>query len=245
MKDITPILQSLGLLDSEIKTYMAALESGPGTVVEHTKKTGLSRQATYVAIESLGERGLMSSVLSGKKRLYAAEPPSKLLAYAHRHDDEMRERITELERIVPEMELQLGGERPVVKMFEGKEGLRAIIEDYRESMPDEIYEFTDRDAMYSVLTQKELEPLRNALDKINAKFHSIYITSESSPKQIENNVYLPKKYGTKTDITIYGNKVALVTFEGKMHSVLIESPALAATLRFLFSLAMKEARNLK
>jgi len=70
MKDITPILKSLGLLDSEVKTYLASLENGPETVLDLAKLTKLSRQAVYSAIDALTERGLMSSALRGKKRYY-------------------------------------------------------------------------------------------------------------------------------------------------------------------------------
>src|SRR5512142_2814354 len=129
MKDIAPILKSLGLLDSEVKTYLKALENGPGTVLDLAKSTNLSRQAVYVAINSLTERGLMSSALRGKKRFYAAEHPSKLLEYAKRRNEEMKAQTQDLERLLPEIEMQAGGERPVVKLFEGREGLKAIIAD--------------------------------------------------------------------------------------------------------------------
>ena len=129
MKDISPILKSLGFLDSETKTYLAALSMGPSTVIDLTKQVKLSRQAVYVAIESLTERGIMSSTLIGKKRFYAAEKPEKLLAYAKRRESELDEHVKDLEKAIPDLELRTGGERPSVKVLEGKEGLRAYLVD--------------------------------------------------------------------------------------------------------------------
>jgi len=58
MRNITPILQSLGLLESEVKTYETLLHHGAMTVIDISKRTKLSRQATYVAISGLTDRGL-------------------------------------------------------------------------------------------------------------------------------------------------------------------------------------------
>lgn len=240
MKDITPILRSLGLLDSEIKTYRAALQYGPQTVLDLTKRTGLSRQAIYVAIESLSERGLMSSALHGKKRLYASEHPEKLLSYARRREEDMHDKIRDLERIVPELELQIGGERPTVRVFEGKEGVKAILADMNEARAEQFEEIADLDALYAVLDLEDLKPLRTHTVKMKAR--SLLSGEPQSVMPKADRYLLPKQYsGFKSNITVYGSKIALVTFEGKMYSVIIESGALAKTLRVLFDLALKEA----
>lgn len=244
MKDISPILKALGLLDSEIKLYLKSLEDGPGTVLDLAKATGLSRQAIYVAIDSLTKRGLMSSALRGKKRFYASEHPDKLLVYAKRRDTEMHERVEDLERLLPELELAAGGEKPVVRVFEGKEGLRAFIADAQSSKPKEIHEIADLEAVQVVMAPNDVQPVRTELKKMNTFVHGLY-AGEPSGKTLESERFiLPAEYrGFKSNITIYGDKIALVTLEGKMFSVLIESGALAKTLRILFKLALKGAKD--
>ena len=246
MKDIAPILRSLGLLDSEIKTYRAALEKGPQTVIDLSKLTKLSRQATYVAMEALTERGLMSSVLRGKKRFYAAEHPSKLLAYAKRHQADVADHVNDLERTLPELELQIGGERPVVKVYEGKEGIRAALEELTKagaySAP--LDEITDLDAMFSVLQPEDLKPYRDQTSKKDVQIRSLLAGEPRSPLSKVDRIVLPKELtGFKTNITLFERYIYLVTFEGKMFSVLIESPALAKTMRILYDMAFKEAKR--
>lgn len=246
MKDISPMLKGLGFLDSEIKTYKAALEQGPQTVLDLTKKTGLSRQATYVAIETLTERGLMSSALHGKKRLYAAEHPEKLLAYARRREEEMKGQVKDLERSLPELQLQIGGERPNVKVFEGKEGLRTLIEDMRSMKVEEMFEIADLDALYSILDLNDLEPFRSPIREKKPVTIALYSGEPKSPligPKHERFILPPDMGKFHSNITIYGNKIAMVTFEGKMYSVIIESPALAKTLRILFKLSAEHARK--
>jgi sugar-specific transcriptional regulator TrmB len=244
MKDISPVLQSLGLLDSEIKTYLTALENGPGTVLELAKTTGLSRQAVYVAIDSLSKRGLMSSALRGKKRFYAAEHPDKLLAYAKRRDTEMHERVKDLERMLPELELMSGGEKPVVRVFEGKEGIREIIEDMRTSDYKKSVEIADLDAMYKVLNTEDLASMRTELKRRGTTVRGLYAGLPQRSVVKAERYALPEELSDfRSNIGIYGDKIALVTFEGKMYSVLIESKALTKALRNLFEMALRGAEK--
>lgn len=244
MKNITPILHSLGLIDSEIKTYLTALENGASTVLELSKLSGLSRQATYVAIESLTKRGLMTSVLQGKKRYYSAEHPARLLDYAKRRENEIKEHIGDLERSLPELALLVGGERPTVKTYEGKEGVRAIIEDMSMTKASQYSEMTDVDAMYTVVRPEDLRPMREKLRKAGKNVKALYAGS-LHPKVLDSTRYLlPKELSNfRANISVYGSKIAMVTFEGKIHSIIIESDALAKALNILFDLALESAKR--
>ena len=244
MKNIQPILRSLGLLESDIKTYMTALQHGPQTVIELSRQTKLSRQATYVAIEAMTERGLMTSVLRGKKRYYSSEDPEKLLAYAKRREQEMEAQIKDLETSLPELKLQLGGERPVVRMFEGKDGLRAWLDDIVQADSKEIDEVADLDAVRAVLTKEDLEPVWKQHQQRKTKIRGLY-TGLTNPRRDNVERYsLPgHPEGLKTNIAIYGNRVAMVTLEGKMYTVLIESEALARSLRHLFEMAFEHRKE--
>ena len=244
MKDISPILKSLGFLDSEIKTYLTALALGPSTVIDLTKRAQLSRQAIYVAIESLTERGIMSSTLVGKKRFYSAEQPEKLLAYAKRRETETNERVKDLESALPELAMRTGGERPSVKVLEGKEGLRAYLYELSTENPETIYEITDRDALVKVLSSEDLVPVKKNLIKTNSKLNALY-TNPLPSKRPNADIYeLPKEFEHfKSDITLYGNKVAFVTFEGKMQTVIIENRHIAEAIRVLFKIAFREAKK--
>ncbi len=249
MKDLAPILRSLSFIESEIKVYLTALEKGAGTVLDFAKITKLSRQAVYVAIESLTGRGLMSSTLRGKKRFYTAEHPDRLLNYAERRETDMKERVQDLKRILPELELQMGGERPVVRVFEGKEGIRAIIADMQANPSKNPVELADIVALKTILTPDDLAGVRGALREANAHIRGIYAVGHigetfSSDPVAGEHVFLPKDMGGfKSNIGIYGNRIVMVTFEGKMHSVIIESDALVKALRILFDLAFKGSRD--
>jgi hypothetical protein len=57
-------------------------------------------------------------------------------------------------------------------------------------------------------------------------------------------IKLPKEFtGFKTNLVVYDHYIYLTTFEGKIHSILIESPALARTIHILYELAFQRAEE--
>lgn len=245
MYNITPVLQSLGFLDSEIKTYLAALEHGPGTVLDLTKKTHFSRQATYVVIESLTKRGLMSSLLRGKKKYFVAEDPEKLLAYAERRETDIKEKVGDLKRALPELKLKASGDRPVIKLYEGKEGALTVLNDIgimRQGNNPEVYEMEDSDLFFRFIQHEDILPVLQKLKRINTHVTGLYYGSPRGKTLNSTRYYLPEDIkGLRSTITVYGNKIAIHTFTGKMHSIIIESQAVVDTLKILFQLAFKAA----
>ena len=54
-------LKELGFSEKESEVYLAMLELGPAAVQDIAKKAGVNRSTTYVMIESLKRRGLIST----------------------------------------------------------------------------------------------------------------------------------------------------------------------------------------
>lgn len=219
---------------------MSALKGGPSTVANLAKLATLSRQATYAAIETLSARGLMTNVTRGKKRFYASEPPKKLPLYAKRYKNDMDERIKDLESLIPELDLQTAGARPVMRLFEGKEALRAFVDEVVAAQPKRIDEITDRQAMKIILTDKDREPILQTIKKFGIKVRALYA---GTPERHEAHVqayYLPAELsGFKANISVYEDTVMIATFEGKIYTVVIENRSLARTFRTLFELAYR------
>lgn len=239
MKDISIILHSFGFLESEIRTYLASLQHGPATVLEIVKLTHLSRQATYVVIESLTKRGLMSSVIRGKKKYYVAEDPEKLLSYAVRKEHEMKDQMKDLEAVLPDLKLKAQGDHPVVRLFEGREGLRSMLSEILSEKVPEFDEIVDLNAKRIHIPPGEMKALLG-LKKLGTKVRALYTTEPFRMTISPKSYVLPEEYhGFKAGITIYGDKVALFSYEGKVHSVNIENRGIAKTLKILFELAYK------
>ena len=57
---MTDILIKLGLAEDEAKTYLAALEAGTATVAQIAINSGIPRSSTYLLVEQLLKKGLLS-----------------------------------------------------------------------------------------------------------------------------------------------------------------------------------------
>lgn len=246
--EIYTILKGLGFVGSEIKTYLAGLENGPSTVIELTKATKLSRQATYVVIDSLTARGLMSSLIKGKKKYYVSEDPEKLLSYSKRHELEMQARLKDLERVMPVLKLKQSGDRPAVKLYEGEDGVLTTLEEMYQSQPKEIYEIGDLEAFQKLNAFDKTTMGVDQLKKIKTKVVSLSTGKPARPKLNEESrrYFLPKEIsGFKSDIIVYNNRTRFMVFEGKIHAIVIENESVARAMKILFEQAFKGSKELE
>ena len=147
------LFTNLGLSATETRVYLANLELGPTTVQEVAKKAKLSRTATYDAIETLQARGLISTFEKGKRRVFAAEEPESAVAHFKDSVRKMEQQIETLNRILPEVKLLAGGERPTVRFYEGNEAIYAAFNDLGRVEPDSVYEVSNIDDVYTFLNK--------------------------------------------------------------------------------------------
>lgn len=211
-------------------------------MLEIAKRARLSRQTVYDAIASLKERELMTVKETDRKIFFVAEPPAKLLAYAKLREAEFKGHVDDLERSIPSLELQMGGDRPMVRMYQGKEGIRAMIQDAASVNTNEGYEITDGPAMLAVLTDEDLAPYRRAVKSKNMTIRAIlHGVNRPAPKSVPGHrKFLPREEGNfKSYINVLGDVVSMTTFSGKMFSLVIKNKPIADAMRILFKYAHK------
>lgn len=214
---------------------------GPASVQDIAKKARVSRVTTYAVIESLAAQALMSSVEKGKKKMYVSEAPERLVSFVHNRVRSMQATLQEIESSLQELKLIQRGEKPIVRLFEGAEGIRAIQDDMLKTSPDVIFEMGNLDAIRSVFQHDELKPFKEELDRRKIRTQAIYLTPKNVshiPRESSTARFLPNdEFSFDGDVTVYDNKVALMTFRGKVIGVLIESVELAQTMKEIFHLA--------
>ncbi len=241
------LLKSLGFTDNEAKIYLLSLETGPSAVQDLAKKAKVSRVTTYAVIETLSERGLMSNVQKGKKTLYAAESPERLVSFVRTRVMQMETTLREVESLIGDLKLLQHGEKPIVKMFEGTEGLKAIHDDILHTNPNVILEMSNIDALLALFSREEFIPYQKELERRKIKTENILLYSKplTSRAGAKDRQLPAGEFSFFGDITIYKNKIALTTLRGKNISVLIENEIIAQTMRELFRLASEGAERHK
>ena len=241
-KDFTKLLTSLGLSGSETRVYLASLKLGPNSVQEIAKKARLSRTATYDAIKSLQDHGLISTYETGKKRYFAAEDPEHAVAHFRDEINSMNKQLEALNRALPEFKMIAGGERPSVRFYEGKEAIFAAFHDVSKVRPKDMLEVTNYDDVHEFLDPDVLTEARKLLNPKTTQFNILYQGElKARRKGWEYCQMLPGLIEVHGDIWIYDGRIVFITFVGKPTAVIIESKAFADLGRALFKAAWKSS----
>lgn len=239
-------LRLLGLQGSEVTVYLEVLKSGPSPVQDIAKATKLSRVTVYSAIEELSKQGLMTSVEKGKKQVYAAEPPERIVSLAETKMNGLKTTIQEIRSNIDELKLLQSGDKPVVKMFEGVEAFGAIQEDVLQQNKgiDRMCEFGNLTVIEQTYPygQKMRDDFKNRLAKMDFERQLIFISKNKTPNPIEGNKhtkYLPDTVNFYGDVFMYNDTIWLSSFKSKQMAVMIKSKEIKDTLQAAFDLLWK------
>lgn len=248
-------LKKLGLSDKEAKIYLTSLQRGPETAPTLAKQAEIVRPTTYVVIDGLVKKGLMSSVTKGNKIYYTAESPEHLLSLLRIQKQELEEKEREFKRFLPELNslANLSGEKPKVRVFEGKEGLKSIRELVFKTKVSEIYGFVPVDDLFALFSEKEhTEEISKRRAERKIKSQVFYTSnkkeslSDSDKDFLRDSKYVNNKvFPIKAGVDIYGDKVGIYTFKNEIFGILIENKDIAETMKSIFKMLWKNTKHKK
>ena len=115
----------------EAEVYLALLELGSAKVSDVSKPSSINRSSAYVVLETLKKRGLVGISNDKNIKRYIAASPEVLLHTASTSVQKQENIKTDIESALPELKALSRNtkSRPVVQVFEGKEGLINCFED--------------------------------------------------------------------------------------------------------------------
>lgn len=237
------VLQNLGLNEKQAKIYLALLELGKATVVEIAKKSGLKRPTTYVVLDDLKTKGLVSEAPEKKRTLFIAEDPAVL-------EKNSKQNLSEFHEMLPLFRARFNrGTKPKIRFYDNKSVIENLY--YNEIFPAEKIYFYGTSIkklnevwpqMLTVLdsywlpkkkknSQTTLEIVGNGPDDI------AYARKYARIRQVR---ILPPGKKFLADSAIADDKILITSLEN-MFAVIIESPDLADTYRAVIELAWLSA----
>lgn len=241
--NVRSLVAQLGLQEREVRLYLATLELGESTVLPISKKAGIQRTYCYDILESLREKGLVSYLEKNGRRRYLAEPPEKI-------EHMLRARLEHFRQVLPELRslYQHGGQRPNVRFYEGKAGVLAISQELTHAKRMDAISSTDH--LYAVLGD-EIDRITKKIAAHNVETRELYtqgihpiswLAHYREPRQQIR--FLPKGMKLSIDFLLYDNKLALISYEGDIHSLVIEGSSIVDSLRVLFELLWQHGEPL-
>jgi sugar-specific transcriptional regulator TrmB len=232
------ILKKLGLDDKELKVYLKLLEYGASSVRNLAELAELNRGTTYDVLKSLQERGLVSFYHQETKQKFVAEDPEILLDVLKKQSEDLEKQAEKISEIIPELKsLQdKEGHKPVTRFYEGKIGVRKILQDVLDSLgqEDEYYVYSakvaseDLRSAFPDFTQKRI--------KAGIKVRSISLAAGGNLHGLDERRWLGTDDESATFIILYKNKSAYISrdLSGGPVGVIIENRMIYETQKLIF-----------
>ncbi len=243
-------LQDIGLSEKEAAVYIMLIQVDDASVIDIAKKTNINRTTIYIVLESLEKKGLVTETTVGKKTHYQAEPPERLETYVQRQKVTLDEYSKRLVDVIPQIKSiqRETGVKPIVKLYEGKEGIISLNEELYES-DDEggtAYLMYSRDLLDSVFSKEDRAKYKKVRIQKNVKTKVLYNSSGNDVPTDETGERIKidgQKYPVTCDISVYKDRVRIGILGKKLSGIFIKSQDFADTLRSLFNFAFDSIKK--
>lgn len=229
----TSILEDIGLTNAEIKIYLALLEIGASSAGPIQKKSGLQNSVTHATLPHLAEKGLISFVKKGQRRIYTAKNPEQILKFI----DEKRKK---LEVLLPQL---IAKQKPIEKqeaeVFVGLPGFKSMmyqfIEDAKKGDEFLFFAFHTKDktiAKDAYDFYREFELTRQNIGVVSKGISPAELKPLFAEGHWKNLLYVD--FPVLSNISIFKNKIIMTPWENKIISFMITSEQLADNYKEYF-----------
>lgn len=240
-------LVKLGLNRNEAIVYSALLKKGTASAGEIIKDTGFHRNIVYDNLEKLVDKGLVSYISEGKKKIFQANPPeaiSQMIEKEQERLDEKKDIAEEVKKSVQEY-LSSKKEQQEASMFRGMKGLKVLFKDTLIEGRD-YYVFGAPKASLDLMGSVYWENynLKREEKKIIIKMifnEDLREWSERIKSRLTQIRFLPKRFDSLTETMIYGDKVAIIVWTEKPIATLIRDKNLAKAYKQYFDILWAQA----
>lgn len=231
-KPIKNYLMDFGLTEKEVKLYLALLKTGPNTIMNLARETGIKRSTTHNNVEELIKKGLVSQTNYGERRMVVAEDPGKLSFLLEQKKWDMKkleDNMTEIVGMIKQSVPENADNAPVeVKYYEGSKGVKLIYEDALSSK--ELRSYVNLEIVSKVFPENSDMFVNAQKRNTELKIWEIIDSSQKSKElastfsQSDKYFYKFTKPGislTAADVLIFDNKVAIVNVKEKTSGFVI------------------------
>ena len=83
----------------------------------------------YDVLNSLLKKGVVAYVIKNGKKSFRAADPEKMIDYLNTQEKDLEETKNIITSILPQLKpVKIDAQKPVIEIYEGKEGMKTILE---------------------------------------------------------------------------------------------------------------------
>ncbi|MEK9160379.1 MAG: helix-turn-helix domain-containing protein [Patescibacteria group bacterium] len=250
-EDLLKTLHKIGFSEKEAAVYLTLLELSEALPSTISRITNVKRSTAYLILEQLQKKGLATSIKKGGHLYFQSCKPDFLIANQRKKYEEIKEQLTSLEQVIPELNLLHKDftTTPQMSVYKGDEGIIHILEDSL-SAKGEIYCWSNTGlASDTALNKYHPTFLKKKIErKIHSKCLFTYDKSglqfkKNSKKELREVYLIPQdKYPFKNEINIYNDKTSIISLTDRV-GVIIQNQDMADSQRALFNLGFEYAKS--
>ena len=244
------VLREIGLSEGEIKVYLALLKLGATKKTELAKESGVSSSKVYEICGKLQKKGIVGTIVKGKKTHFQAMEPSRLMDFFNEKTAKIENQKKELERAIPLLENYSKALENKAVLFEGlnaiKNFYKNILEElksgeeyyvigvnYGDSLPGvrEFFESYHRKRVKKGIKVKML---------VNSDVKNTLVNTIHSKSEIR---YLPQYLMSNMIILFYKNKSLIFFLAKDSVGLLIENKEITKGFKSYFDAFWKIAKK--
>ena len=239
------LFEELGLNETESKVYLALLELEEALPSSIARRAQVKRPTTYVVLEQLKKRGLVSHTKRNGTLYLRAVSPEFILEERKNQNRRLEEALPELLNLNRRYEVM-----PQMSVFEGHEGIIQIMEDTLTSSTELLcwcngdLALKSLESYYPIYLKKKVEKnlwLKGVSTYDQASLHD----KKYGGKELREVYLIPKdKYPIQNEINIYDDKVAIISHVDEI-GVIIQNKHIADTQRAIFMMCFEYAKILE
>lgn len=251
MDTFSTILQEFGLTHNQIGIYRALIESRAQGASTLSRKTGIKRLSVYAILDSLREKGFVTTFKKDNLTYWSALDPETLITMCEKTISHEKKKQRALEEWLKKFKngKAAAQKRPQVKFYEGVEGMKKAYEETLNAKEDILaYACVDEFEKHLKDFFPEYYRMRTsrgiAVKCITPKTPRAEIERKKDAQEMRTTAFIPPdEYYFVPEINIYDDKLLIISFKEKM-GIVIESEEIANTMKKIFRLSWREAERL-
>lgn len=242
MKKINPNLlawlKEYGIDEQRAELYLAALGMGQAGAGTLAKAVGLHRTAIYDNLRVLEEKGLITSLYEGKRKLYVPLHPKEL-------SKQVESQYKQLKDLLPDFlaAYAASGTQPFVQMFTGPKAAMQVYEDILATTKEAYIYLSPSTLTARMVNEREMKAWIQKRIAKGIRSRSLRVRGKDVPHVPEYNKrqeflrdirYLPTHMDLKAALYVYEHNIGVISTTTDGVAFIIHSPDLAYSLRQIF-----------
>ncbi len=234
MRTLQTLIQ-YGLTERQARVYIACLELGVASIQQISKKVQVARSSCEATLHQLKERGFVTSYQHKTVRKFSPVDPRQLVKIAEQKVHGLTSSLPDLTGLFLKNKTI-----PSVRMYEGKKGMNAILEEILDEAKI-LHGFGSADDLYDTLGETFPEFRKRRIQKkilvkiILKDTEKARHRQKMGPQELREVRLIKDGTDFSSLVFMWNNKIASFSLREEMVAVVVESKEMAEGQMAMFN----------